>query len=219
MGMSNKKQTDKKLNTIKLRGFQLIPNEKGNNYSKLVFGGYSLSISQMASKDILDILADLQEAKTESEIKAIMCGNSFATMKVVEAHGRTVVESQRHYIDQKFTYADSFKSIMNMEGKSLMDCLTIFKDYTERSDFNTIESWLIQIQHFFPDFSVQQVHELAKRLVNDHEILLMNGYIYSRDAVYNLIKIWSSTNEKMYSKERINSMIRKLFQLDRVKAV
>ena len=215
-GQSNKKTVDKKLNTIKLQNFQLLPNDKGNNYIKLRYNGFELPISQMSGKDVLDLLADLYEAKTEAEIQALMCGKSLASLKIVEAHGRTTIESQKHYIEQKFTYADSFKAVMTFEGKSLQACLNEFKEITENDYHNTVEDWLIRLTHFYPKFSVKQIHALAHRLVSENQIHIVNNYIYSHDCMHNFIKIWSSENGKMMPSAEIEKTLDKIFQIKRV---
>lgn len=214
-GQKNLKKVNKNLHNVKLENFQLIENEKHDNYIKLQYGGFELPISQMSGKDVLDLLADLYEAKTDAEVQALMCGKSLASLKIVEAHGRTIVESQKHYIEQKFTYADSFKGVMNFEGKSLQACLNEFKEITESDFHNTVEDWLIRLSHFYENKTISEIHEIAKYLVSSNNIHIVNNYIYSHDAMHNFVKIWSSENGKMMPSEEIEKTLDKIFKIKR----
>ena len=213
MANKNKKAIDKMVQNIKLQGFQLVVSESNpNNYIKFNYAGYSMPISQFSSKDFADLIADLEQAKTDAEIQACMSGSSKACMKIDEAHGRTVQNSFENYVKQSRTYAKSHRAMQQLKGVSLKKALTDYVEDIESSWYNSKEHFLQNIPLWHEDLSKDELIAFIQNMLMTKQIYFVNGYVYTRLGLYNLIKNWHGQNDIQTSKDEINSIIDKCFK-------
>jgi vacuolar-type H+-ATPase subunit I/STV1 len=108
-----------------------------------------------------------------------------------DAHGRTRRESLNHFIKQDMTYADSMD--IQFVGRTLAEVLqqALDKQIDESEyDLNDVHNWIKTMK----DFHGADTVAVAKRMIAQKEVRIVNNKVVASKFFYNAIDEWVKAN-------------------------
>ena len=174
----------------------------------VVYRGVAIQWSKYQVGEVKEILEQLKCLETRTMVEEWVNGektSSCASMKVNTAWGVTDEDEIIHWLEQARTYADGYRSKIQLVGQPLKDCLDLYMMYEKDHE-------VLKLEHFietFKDINYKEKNfglDKLKRMFAEKILFVNDRTVFNRYGLEQFIKNWFGENDIPTNKEQIRAI-------------